>query len=177
MYRKVMLVLFLASISASVCAQRVSISTDALKLVTLSPNIGFDIILSAKMSLSMEAVFNSFGEVYKGLNLNQITVSPELRYWFKRPLYSHYLGINILASTYDLTVNNYRTKSQVIGIGLGYGYSFILNKRISITPSVGIGYGYVISDTNPELGAESPIEKGYKPMITRFGVSFAYILN
>lgn len=171
------LILFSVGISMSMYAQRVAISTDALKWATIAPNISFDIALSSKLSLNIEGAFNPYDNIFKNLSTKQITLSPELRYWFKRPLHSHYLGVNILASIYDLKIKEDRKKGQTLAIGIGYGYSLIVSRRISFTPIIGIGCGYVLSYADPELNEQSPIEGGFKFMLTRIGITFSYITN
>lgn len=173
MSKKLLLTLFLVSLSTITYAQRVSVSTDVLKWGTLSPNMSVDLILSSRLSLNMEGVFNPLLDI----DFKRTSVSTELRWWFKRPMYSHYLGFNIGGSVYSLKLNNDRYKGEMASIGLGYGYSFIISKRISLTPNIGLGCGYVHSYTNPELKELSPIRTEFKPVVTRLGISFSYIIN
>lgn len=49
-----MLVLFLVSYSATMCAQRLSMFMDMVKLVALTPNLSKDLILSPQISLNTE---------------------------------------------------------------------------------------------------------------------------
>lgn len=179
MTKKILLILFLLNISTIIYAQRVSISTDVLKWASLSPNIGVDLILSSRLSLNIEGV----SDPLISDEIKRISVSTELRYWFKRPLYSHYVGVNFITSMYDFKLPHYkikgahhRYKGHMVGIGIGYGYSLIVSKRVSFTPNIGIGYGYVHSYTNPY--ADYPtLKAAFRPVLTRIGVSFSYIIN
>lgn len=172
MYKKLILILFLVGLSTSLYSQRVSISTDVTKWATLSPNMSVDLTLSSRLSLNVEGVFDPFIEGFK-----RTGASFELRYWLKRPMYGHYLGFNTGATVYDLQLNNRRFRGQALMAGVGYGYSFIVSKRVSLTPNIGIGYGYVSSFTKPEMNHLSPIENKFRPLVTRLGVSFSYIIN
>lgn len=159
-------------------AQRAAISTDLLKWATLSPNISADVVLSSHISLNVEGSFNPLNSTYKdGLRAEHVMFSPELRYWFKRPLYSHYIGLNAMAVIYNVELDGKRYKGQAGGIGLGYGYSFIIAKRWNLTPYVGFGFGYAQEYVNPELGADSSVKAGFMPMLTKLGVAFSYIID
>lgn len=171
------LILLFVSSPITTSAQRLSMSTDIFKLATLSPNLSVDLILSPNLSLNVGGVLDLFENHFDNFRLKQVSVSPKLRYWFKRPLYSHYLGTNILASMYNLNLNNNRRKGKVIAIGLEYGYGFLITKRLSLIPCIGIGYGYVLSEIAPELNKISETKGSFNPMLTRIGLSLSYILN
>lgn len=180
MIKKLLLLLFILNSSTMIYAQRVSISTDVLKWASLSPNMAVDLVLAPRISLNMEGVYDPL----ISRDLKRVSVSTELRYWFKRPFYSHYLGVNFIGAMYDLKLpsgllkghpNKYR--GSVAGIGIGYGYSVIVNKRFSFTPNIGFGYGLVHSQHNFN-GTSSPTFKSeFKPILTRLGLSFSYIIN
>lgn len=173
MNTKLLLTFFLLSLSTMVCAQRVAVSTDVLKWGTVSPNISVDLVLDSRLSLNMEMVFDPLIDI----NFKRTNLSTELRYWFRSPLYSHYLGVNVVASKYDLKYNNHIKNEQMVSIGIGYGYSIIVNRRVSITPHIGVGYGFVRSHTNPELNGVSSSQKRFEPVLSKIGISFSYIIN
>lgn len=161
----------------SAYAQRAAVSTDLLKWATLSANISADVVLDTNISLNLEASYNPFNNIYNDMSAEHMMFSPELRVWLKRALYSHYIGFNVMSVIYDVEYNGKAYKGQAAAIGLGYGYSFILAKRWNLTPYIGFGYGYSQRYTEPELGADSPVEASFEPMITKLGVSFSYIIN
>jgi len=173
MYKKILLTLALLSISTLIYAQRVAVSTDVLKWGSISPNLSIDLVLSSRLSLNLEGVFDPL----LGVDFERTNLSAELRYWFERPLYSHYLGINIGTSVYDMKYKSNRYKGQMVALGIVYGYSFIINRHISLTPNIGFGYGYVRSYSIPEQVETSPIQTSFQPVLTQIGVSFSYIIN
>lgn len=159
-------------------AQRASASTDLLKWGALSPNIGLDIVISEHSSFNIEASFNPFSHTYtKDIGFKHISFSPEYRYWFKRPLYAHYIGVHALASAYDIKLSKDNYKGQVFGIGVGYGYSFLIGKRWNLTPYIGIGYGYAGEYIPASTSTSSKMSYSFKPVITRLGLSLVYIIN
>ena len=168
---KILLTFVLVSLTSIVCAQRVVVSTDAVKWGTVSPNLSVDLVVSSRLSLNVEGVYDPLVNV----NFKRLSLSTELRYWFKRPFYSHYLGVNAVTSTYEFEKQN--KKEQMVAIGVGYGYSIILSKRMSLTPHVGIGAGFVRSHANNELYTPAPIQTEFRPLLTKFGVSLSYIIN
>ena len=101
-------------------------------------------------------------------------VSPEYRYWFKRPLYSHYIGAHITTAMYDIALNTKQSEGAFVAVGIGYGYSVLLGKRWSLMPYVGFGVAYK-EIVDRQQRAISNYE--FKPMITRLGVSLTYIIN
>lgn len=175
-YRFFSLILFL-SVVVSGYAQRAAVSTDLLKWATLSPNISADIVVASQTSINLEASFNTLNEIYGDNCAEHIMVSPELRYWFKRPLYSHYIGLNAIALIYNVTLDGSRYKGQAGGIGIGYGYSFLISKRWNLTPYIGVGYGYFNEYIDPDLSSTSEVKADFKPMLTKLGIAFTYIID
>lgn len=165
----VLVALLLLLTNVGVYAQRASVSTDVLKWTTLSPNISVELMLSSRTTLNIESSINPFGEFGDDLQLTHVALSPEFRFWLMRPQHSHFFGVNVLASAYNLKINSFATEGQMIAVGLTYGYSFILSDRLSLTPTVGYGYGMTnnIKDSSFE----------FKPMVTKLGVGFTYIIN
>ncbi len=166
---------FILSLTASY-AQRASVSVDVLKSAMAIPNISTEILLSDRLTLNLEAAINPFDECYSNLYTKQITLSPELRYWFKRPLYSHFVGVNLMGSIYDVGYNDSRNSGRIAALGIAYGYSIYLSSRWSLTPSLGVGIGY---GENISITGTESVDQGYlwKPMVTRFGLSFSYLID
>ena len=65
----------------------------------------------------------------------------------------------------------------------GYGYSFLLGKRLNLVPHVGVGIAYGKSYEGydqmlaPGQGVQAVATPGFKPILTRFGITVTYILN
>ncbi len=154
-------------------AQRTAVKTNALGWATLSPNVGVEFCLSDRMSLAIDGSFNPW-EI-KGYTYKHFKVTPELRYWFSRPLYGHYLGLNAIAMTYKIDMFDRYYNGELIGVGLGYGYSFVLGKHWNLETSVGVGYGFR-RETPKGMGASDRVWR-HDLMATKLGISLVYIIK
>lgn len=165
--------LFIASVlslfAINAHAQRVSVSTDPLKWATASANIDLGIMIDAHWTIGCEVSFNPFDEIYSDLKLTHVAISPEVKYWFQRPQYSHFIGLNPLYTIYDVALGDHQYKGRMAALGVTYGYGFILSRKWSFVPTIGVGYGYV----NNSLDGSSK----FTPTITKFGVGFSYIID
>ncbi len=161
---------------SSVSAQRAAISVDALKWATLTPNIEVEVLLSSRLTLGVEATVNPFEEVIPSLITKQVSLSPELRYWFKRPLYSHFVGVNLLGSIYDYKLLGEESSGRVAAVGVVYGYSLYLSPRWALTPAVGVGVGSFRS-CDVVSGVSGPYVSQIKPTLTKLGVTLSYIID
>ncbi len=150
-------------------AQRVSVSTDPLKWATASPNIGLDITMNNHLTLGCEVSFNPFDNLYGDLKFTHLSISPDIKYWFQRPQYSHFVGLNPMYAIYDVSLGDDRYKGRIAALGVTYGYGFILSRRWALVPTIGLGYGYV----NNSLDGSSK----FSPTVTKFGVGFSYIID
>lgn len=150
-------------------AQRVSISTDPLRLATASTNLNVDVSLNTHYTLGFDLSFNPFDHIYGDIKATHLALAPEVKYWFKRAQYSHYLGANILGAIYDIKVSDHIEKGRMAAIGITYGYGFLINKYLSIIPNIGLGYGAF------DESGSSAIK--FAPTITKLGVSISYIIR
>lgn len=175
---KLIAIVTLFILSANVAqAQRVAVSTDLLKWGLCSPNVNVDVIVSPKYSINIETSFNPFDSYISSMSLKHVSFSPEVRRWFKRPLYSHYVGINALIAVHDIVLFDNRYRGNTMAVGVGYGYSMLLGKHWNLTPSIGVGYGVTTLLSDPENSVNSTRYKKLTPMVTRIALSFTYIIN
>lgn len=112
-----------------------------------------------------------------------MTLRAGYKYWLEQALFGHYIGVDAVATSSDLRVGSFTSRDQYIGLGIGYGYSFIIGKRFNIVPSVGVGVaygknyeGYDMMDESG-VGVEALATPAIKPILTRFAVTFQYILR
>ncbi len=150
-------------------AQRVSLSTDLLRLGTLTPNLSVETTLSSRLTLNLEGAINPFGEVYNNFDPAHASLSTELRWWFQRTMYAHFVGVNFVGGIYDVNYKDYSNKGQTFAAGLTYGYSLILTRRWVLTPTIGYGCGLFDQATSGE--------RQWKPTLTKFGVGITYIID
>lgn len=167
--RKTILLAFVAvCMTKNAYAQRVAISTNLMEVATLSPSIGFDLITGHHSTISLATSFAPWKISNKVYN-KHISLDLTYKYWLNQALYAHYIGINTLASSYDLKIGKKHYKGQLIGLGLGYGYSFVLNKHFNLTPNIGFG---VAVNSNSITGKTE-----IKPIITSIGINLQYIIK
>ena len=75
------------------------------------------LLFSPHSSLNFEAAIKPFSDSYlKSNSYKYAYLSPEYRYWFKRPLYSHYLGDNIMGAYFDVTHKAERYHSRGVAL-------------------------------------------------------------
>ncbi len=176
MNRKLLVILILLCSSSFAMAQRAAVSVDALKWAMATPNVSTDILLSDRYTINIDAVINPFDNLLSDVHTKRVSISPELRCWFKRPLYSHFVGVNVLGASYNVGFKEALHKGSLVAVGVTYGYSFYVAPKWSFTPTVGLGYGYG-KDSEFENGSYGKRELGWKPLITKFGFYFSYIID
>lgn len=168
-----LLTLLLVLASGPLFAQRTAVKTNALGWATLSPNVGVEFCLSDHMSLAIDGSFNPWK--IKDFTYKHFKVAPELRYWFSRPLYGHYLGLNAIGMTYKIDAFDRYYSGELVGVGLGYGYSFVLGKHWNLETSLGLGYG--LRREIPRGGTSSDRVWNHDIMATKLGISLVYIIK
>ena len=175
-------VLLLLVAKTSLNAQRIAVTTNALEDVLLTPNIGVDVVVSDRQSISFDASFAPY-KISQSFHNKCMTLRGGYKYWFNQAFYAHYIGVDAVISSTDVGAGNVDYRGEYLGVGVGYGYSFILSKRWNIVPCVGVGiaycrsyegYDHMISVGN---GVQAVTTSGFKPIITRLGVTFQYVLN
>lgn len=148
-------------------AQRLSIYSNALELITFSPNIGIQFTPTSHTSYSLDFSYSPW-DINNTFSYTKFSVKPEFKYWFSQVSYSHYIGANILLSSYKIDLGKIHKTGDIIALGLTYGYSFIINERWNIIPNIGFGVGY---------NYDYKIQKGdIVPTLTKIGVTFEYII-
>lgn len=147
-------------------AQKVAISTNSLGWLVLSPNINLEVALSQHNTISLEAYALPWN-ISNKFSVAHFTISPEYKYYFTMPFYGHYLGANLMYSTYDRVKDSQTKRGNLIAAGVTYGYSFIIGKRWNITPTVGAGVGVDISEG----------KRKFVVVPTKIGVNFQMLIR
>ena len=176
----VAIILFAANISLS--AQRIAVTSNLLEDALLTPNVGVDIVIADRQSLTFDTSFSPY-KISESFHNKCMTFRAGYKYWFNQALYAHYLGVDAVLSSSDVGIGKHDFRDEYFGIGVGYGYSFIISKRLNLVPCVGVGLAYgksyegydeMISVGN---GVQAVATSGFKPIITRLGVTIQYVLN
>lgn len=141
-------ILFIALLICSVTdcrAQKVAVSTNSLGWLVLSPNVNLEVALDRHNTLSVEAYALPWN-INSKFSVAHFTISPEYKYYFTMPYYGHYLGANLLYSTYDRIKDSQTKRGNLIAAGVTYGYSIIIGKRWNLVPNIGAGVGVDFSN-------------------------------
>ena len=161
----VTVIVFVFISQEEVKAQRIAVSTNALEWLTLSPNLSLDVAFAQHHAFSMSASTSPW-KISDNFYLSHITVSPEYRYWFRMPFYGHFMGANMIYSSYAFSLSDFDRKADLFAAGVTYGYSLILGKRWNIVPVIGLGAGVEIADKIKVV-----------PAITRLGVNIQLMVK
>ena len=185
MKRRILYLLFLLlGVCPVVRAQMLAVKTDALKWGLMSPNLCVELVTSAKTSLDLSVFGN-----YKpwGKDVKMLALQPEFRYWFNgRPMVREYVGVSLLATTYDITWGRHIYQGDAVGAGLTFGYVLDVGKRWNIEFYGGFGAfayfqkQYYVNDNYEDYesgGGSKNNSDGYTLLPTKIGVSVSYILK
>ena len=158
--RKLLLLLILAvGIYAPAKSQDVSIKTNILADVALSPNVGIEFGLKPHWSLDVTGEYNQW--TIQQHKWKHWLVQPEVRYWFCDYFAKHFLGLHLMGGQYntgnirnninflgsDLSVltDNF-IEGWGIGAGIAYGYALPLSRHLNLEFEIGVGYVYTQFD-------------------------------
>ena len=166
----------------SASAQRIAVTSNVFEDVVLTPNIGLDIVVADKQTLSLDTSLSPY-KLSQNLYNKSMTLRVGYKYWFNQAFYSHYAGVDLIASSYDFRLRNHKARYEYVGLGVGYGYSLVIGKRLNFVPCVGLGLAvgnsYEGHDhmVKPGQGVEAEATVTIKPVVTRLGITIQYVLN
>ena len=122
---------------STVMAQRIALKTNSLYWATMSPNIGAELRLSGHYTLDLSVAGNFKSSDNRQLQFVQ--ASPELRYWFSRPMARHFIGLTGFAANYNLKLNDNIYTGDAFAAGLTYGFDWVISHRWNIETILGAG--------------------------------------
>ena len=176
----VVIILFIMA-GTSMNAQRLALTTNLLEDVVVTPNVGIDIVMADRQSLTFDASFAPYNLSSRFSN-KCMTFRAGYKFWLNQAFYAHYIGVDAIASSNDMCLGRWTSKDEYVGIGVGYGYSFIISKKLNIVPHIGVGlaYGYSYEGydhMDGSQGIQAVATPGFIPILTRFGVTLHYVLR
>ncbi len=170
--------------SAKMFSQQLAIGTDLMLDVLQTPNLGFELVVGERSTLSL----NAFGN-YKpwGADMQMLAVQPEYRYYFGgRPMHRMFVGAGTIFASYDITYKSKIYDGAAGGVGLTFGYVFNITNRLNIDAHAGfglIGYEhkeYYVHDHYEDFMEHGYVRHnatGYYTLPTRIGISLTYIFR
>lgn len=147
-----------------------AIKTNALYWVTTTPNLGFEVGLSKKITLDISGNYNPI-KFSDNRQIKHWLVQPELRYWLCERFYGHFFGIHThyaeinVSNLNILGLGQERYQGNIYGAGISYGYQWILNKRWSMEAEIGVGYARIDYDKYNCGKCGSKLDNGHKIML------------
>ena len=164
--------------SHDISAQRISLKTNTIDWVAMSPNLAVEARLSRRVSLQVGVSANPFSFSVFDARLSNYRVEPELRYWFNRPMARHFMALSATAAGFNLRYKDHRCVGDAIGAGISYGYALVLSDHWNMEAEVGVGLAH-FSAFNYWC-EERPASKNFSRMLPvpiRLGLSFAYVFK
>ncbi len=177
LYALLLLLFMLAA--PNVKAQRLSLKTNALEYLILSPNLTVEARLSRVMSLQVGVAANPMTKPINGLRATNFRVEPELRYWFNRPMARHFLALSTTAGFYNVQGNHHIYSGSVVAAGISYGYALVLSKHWNMEAEIGVGVGHFrgFDYKDSEAKPETPNFSRTLPVPIRVGLTFGYVFK
>jgi hypothetical protein len=146
-------------------AQRLAVNTDALHWATLSPDLGFELVISRHNSIGISATGCPFN-VSDKFTFNHLSISPEYKYWFEMPFFGHYAGADLLYTSYNVSNSKGGMTGSLLAACANYGYSLILGKRWNLVPHAGVGVGVNFGE-----------HTSFVPFVLRVGINFQFVVK
>lgn len=193
MKRQLLIIIALMFLSAGALAQRrdskvyqpvFAIKTNALYWATTTPNLGFEVAFSPKITLDVSGNYNPW--TFSGnKKLKHWLVQPELRYWLCDRFNGHFLGVHAHYAGFNvggikmLGLEKHRYQGNLYGAGISYGYHWILNKRWSMEGVIGVGYARIDYDKYKCRQCGSKLDSGHKNYfgVTKLAINFIYVIK
>lgn len=184
---KALLISLLLQLSATVSyCQQIGARTNALWWLTTTPNLGVEVAVNKKLTLSIDGNYNAWTFFSDGMSLRHWLMQPELRYWPCKSFEGHFFGVHGHYGRYNIGqvpflsgLDTYTYRGKLYGAGVSYGYHFALGKRWGLELNAGLGYTYLEYDKYVCSECAELIGRYKRSFFgpTRLGVSFIYIIH
>ena len=166
-WKKIWLMAIVTLLPMKGSAQLLAVNTDVALLATQTYNVGFEMTVSNRSTLSLAVLGNYHPWVLS--NMRCIAVQPEWRYYLSgRSMMSHFVGFSVLAANYDFTWKEENHHGDALGAGVTFGYVLPLSERLNIDFHAGVG---LIFYNSKEYKVSSII------LPTKIGISLSYIIR
>lgn len=184
---KVFLLSFLLPLfSVNAYSQQVGTKANMLWWATTTPNLGVEVAIGKKLTISADGNYNAWTFFSDGMSLRHWLVQPEVRYWTCKSFEGHFVGLHGHYGKYNVgqipflpELDKYTYRGELYGGGVSYGYHFAIGRRWGLELTAGVGYTYL--EYNKYICSECAELMGrYKRHFfgpTRLGVSFIYIIH
>ena len=159
-------------------AQFYSLSTNLVGLGTGTINAELSFALNRQWTMHIPVQDNPL-ILKDNRQLRNVTIQPEVRYWFLESYYRNFFGIYAIASRFHIGKiwDDYRYDGQAFGTGLSYGQTYPLSKRLNLEWELGAGLvwadytKYKCKKCGEIIGRES----GFHFIPTRAALNISYL--
>jgi hypothetical protein len=160
-------------------AQRVAVSANVVDWAILSPGAAVDVRLNRRLTLELSLAGNPYRFTIAGYQYSLFRFTPQLKYWFNRPMARHYCSLVLNGTWFDVNHNNMYNKGDMGAVGFSYGYAMELARHWNMELSIGAGIGRLrnFNYANPEEIPDEPNDLRWIPVPMNVGVKFAYIFD
>ncbi|NDV60265.1 DUF3575 domain-containing protein [Bacteroides sp. 519] len=163
----------------------IAVKSNLLYDVSLGLNLGIEFKLSKRFTLDVPVIYNpiDFKDNTKWKNL---TVQPEVRYWFSESFVGHFFGIHTHYSDFNVgnigfisSLKDHRYRGWLAGAGVSWGYHWLLSPRWSMETTIGFGYAYIDYEKfeAPKCGLKLDEGTTHYVGLTKVGLSLIYFLK
>lgn len=159
-------------------AQLFAVKTDLVLDAAMTPNLGFDLVVSERGTVGATLFGNKNPW---GQDVSMLGLMPEYRFWLNgRPMTRMFVGAALLAVDYDITWQNQIYDGNAFGLGATFGYDFLLGARWTLECYGSFGAVYYqhkrsyVTDHYNELRYNA---RGAAFVPFRLGVSLVYIIK
>lgn len=122
-------------------AQFCSLRTNMLGWLTASPNVGFGVAVSNKVSFDFEFMGNFLKRPQ--FSTQSLLAQQGMRFWFLEVNAGSFLGFHFTQALYDVGNAKYLYRGHAFGFGLSYGHSWYVGKRWNIGIELGASVMYM----------------------------------
>ena len=182
--KKLLTIICILAVSLTTKAQMIAVNTDVVTDALQAPNLGFEMIVSNKSSISLNALYANKA---MGKDIKLVAIQPEYRHYISnRPMHGIFLGFGAIGSRYDISWSGKRYEGDAFGGGLTFGYVWDVTNRFCVDFHAGFGAvayrqkEYKLNsnyDDSMENGIIKTNASGYYLIPTRIGISASYIIK
>lgn len=175
--RIVLLSLCLLHMASTAFSQRISLKTNALEWLTLTPNIGAEFTFSNLISVELDAAYSPFN--FQKFSTEHFTFTPEIKFWPGMPSIAHAIGVAATVSSGHLSYNGKHLDGIVAGFGPTYTYAWIISEHWNIEVTCGVGC-YYYRGFKYDSSTEKPPEPNFQGWMAgplKLGATFVYLMR
>lgn len=172
----------LLCVTSNLSAQYYSFSSNILGMTTGNLNAELSATAGRKWSIHLPVTYNPFvyNFIKENTKMQNLTVQPGVRYWFRESYMRGFIGIHGTYSRYHFgwkALSKYRYDGIAAGGGLSLGYAKMLSKRWNMEFEAGLDILYTDYDKYEcrTCGFFSGKEKKVILTPTRIAVSMVYL--